>query len=70
MLFQPTISQINFDPNPKSVGFFDIVDEIFYYCEIFEPESKQDEEYKVIWFNKNISTRLNKEKNDRIYHSS
>ena len=41
--------EINFDPNPKSIGFFDIVDEIFHHCEMFEPESKQNEEYNAIW---------------------
>ena len=41
--------EINFDPNPKSIGFFDIVDEIFHHCEMFEPESKHNERYSTTW---------------------
>lgn len=40
--------EINFDPDPKSIGFYDIVDEIFCHCEIFDPESKENEEYNSI----------------------
>ena len=47
--------EINFDP--KSIGFFDIVDEIFHHCEMFEPESKQNDEYNAIW-SKNLLKRI------------
>ena len=50
--------EINFDPNPKSIGFFDIVDEIFHHCEMFEPESKQNEEYNAIWLKNSLKKTL------------
>lgn len=49
---------INFDPNPKSIGFFDIVDEIFHDCEMFEPESNQNEEYNAIWLKNSVKKTL------------
>lgn len=46
--------EIDFDPNPKSTEFFHIVDEIFHHCEMFEPESNQNEEYNVIWLKNSV----------------
>ena len=51
-------SEINFDPNPKSIGFLDIVDEIFDYCEMFEPEANQNEEYNAIWLKNSLKKTL------------
>lgn len=32
--------EINFDPKPKSIGFFKIVGEKFHHCKIFKSEQK------------------------------
>ena len=50
--------EINFDPNPKLIGFCNIVDEIFHYCEMFEPESEQNEEYNTIWLKNSLKKTL------------
>lgn len=41
--------EINFGPNPETVEFADIVDEVFSICEMFDPESSLNEEYNHIW---------------------
>ena len=50
--------EINFDPNPKSIGYADIVNEIFYYCDIFDPEAEQNEEYNTIWLKDSLKKTL------------
>ena len=50
--------EINFDPNPKLIGFCNIVDEIFHHCEMFEPGSEQNEEYNVIWLKNSLKKTL------------
>lgn len=52
------IIEINFDPSPKSIGFYEIVDEIFYDCEIFEPESNENEDYNATWLKDSVRKTL------------
>lgn len=52
--------EINFDPNPKLIGFFNIINEIFYYCKMFKPEPKQNEKYNTIWLKNSLEQMLPK----------
>ena len=46
--------EINFEPNPKSIGFDDIIEEIFSICEIFEPEANENQEYNATWLKNSL----------------
>ena len=52
--------EINFDPNPKLIRFFNIINEIFYYCEMFKLEPKQNEKYNTIWLKNSLEQMLPK----------
>ena len=54
--FDPT--EINFDLNPKSIEFCDIVERIFYDCDMFDPESEEGEEYNSIWLKNSVKKAL------------
>ena len=57
-LYGRKIGMLYFDPNPNSIEFFDIADEIFCNCEMFEPESKQNEKYNAIWLKNSVKKTL------------
>lgn len=44
------ITETNFEPK----GFSRLIGKVFSNCEIFEPESKEDEEYNEKWLKKSI----------------
>lgn len=43
------VSKMNFEPDTISEEFSSLIGKVFSCCEIFEPESKEEEEYDKKW---------------------
>lgn len=48
------IMETNFEPDIISKGFSRLIGKVFSNCEIFEPESDEDEEYNEKWLKNSI----------------
>ena len=48
------ITKMDFEPDTTSEGFSSLIGKVFSCCEIFEPESKEEEKYNEKWLKNSI----------------
>jgi hypothetical protein len=48
-------SKMNFEPDTIAKEFSRLIEKVFSYCEIFRPESKEEDEYNEKWLKNSIN---------------